>query len=148
MFKHFMKLNMQNLSIPLHAIQRIQARTYLQLPLRDWGASNTYLLVLSSWKVNIAKNPIAFQLEPSYEGSEQSRAGALQLSSRNRTDNTDNIVCQIFQFSSYKVMLISFMIIYVNSQCYRQWVYWAPLCITLKIKIWVVGYLRFIFFSK
>ena len=143
-----MKLNMQNLSIPLHAIQRIQARTYLQLPLRDWGASNTYLLVLSSWKVNIAKNPIAFQLEPSYEGSEQSRAGALQLSSRNRTDNTDNIVCQIFQFSSYKVMLISFMIIYVNSQCYRQWVYWAPLCITLKIKIWVVGYLRFIFFSK
>ena len=143
-----MKLNMQNLSIPLHAIQRIQARTYLQLPLRDWGASNTYLLVLSSWKVNIAKNPIAFQLEPSYEGSEQSRAGALQLSSRNRTDNTDNIVCQIFQFSSYKVMLISFMIIYVNSQCYWQWVYWAPLCITLKIKIWVVGYLRFIFFSK
>ena len=71
-FKHFMKLNMQNLSIPLHAIQRIQARTYLQLPLRDWGASNTYLLVLSSWKVNIAKNPIAFQLEPSYEGSEPS----------------------------------------------------------------------------
>ena len=85
-----MKLNMQNLSIPLHAIQRIQARTYLQLPLRDWGASNTYLLVLSSWKVNIAKKPIAFQLEPSYEGSEQSRAGALQLSSRNRTTLFEN----------------------------------------------------------
>ena len=35
------------------------ARTYLQLPLRQWGASNVYLLVLSSWKVNIAENPIA-----------------------------------------------------------------------------------------
>ena len=34
------------------------ARTYLQLPLRQWGADNVYLLVLSSWKVNIAKNPI------------------------------------------------------------------------------------------
>ena len=34
------------------------ARTYLQLPLRQWGAGNVYLLVLSSWKVNIAKNPI------------------------------------------------------------------------------------------
>ena len=32
------------------------ARTYLQLPLRQWGAGNVYLLVLSSWKVNIAKN--------------------------------------------------------------------------------------------
>ena len=31
----------------------------LQLPLRQWGASNVYLLVLSSWKVNIAENPIA-----------------------------------------------------------------------------------------
>ena len=36
-----------------------QARTYLQLPLRQWGAGNVYLLVLSSWKVNIAENPIA-----------------------------------------------------------------------------------------
>jgi hypothetical protein len=35
------------------------ARTYLQLPLRQWGAGNVYLLVLSSWKVNIAENPIA-----------------------------------------------------------------------------------------
>ena len=35
------------------------ARTYLQLPLRQWGASNVYLLVLSSCKVNIAENPIA-----------------------------------------------------------------------------------------
>ena len=34
-------------------------RTYVQLPLRQWGASNVYLLVLSSWKVNITKNPIA-----------------------------------------------------------------------------------------
>jgi hypothetical protein len=37
----------------------MKARTYLQLPLRQWGASNVYLLVLSSWKVNIAENPIA-----------------------------------------------------------------------------------------
>ena len=36
-----------------------QARTYLQLPLRQWGAGNVYLLVLSSWKENIAENPIA-----------------------------------------------------------------------------------------
>ena len=32
---------------------------YLQLPLRQWGAGNVYLLVLPSWKVNIAENPIA-----------------------------------------------------------------------------------------
>ena len=25
----------------------------------QWGAGNAYLLVLSSWKVNIAENPIA-----------------------------------------------------------------------------------------
>ena len=37
----------------------IIAWTYLQLPLRQWGAGNVYLLVLSSWKVNIAENPIA-----------------------------------------------------------------------------------------
>ena len=36
-----------------------KAQTYLQLPLRQWGAGNVYLLVLSSWKVNIAENPIA-----------------------------------------------------------------------------------------
>ena len=35
------------------------AWTYLQLQLRQWGASNVYLLALSSWKVNIAKIPIA-----------------------------------------------------------------------------------------
>ena len=35
------------------------ARTYLQLPLRQWGAGNVYLLVLSIWKVNIPENPIA-----------------------------------------------------------------------------------------
>jgi hypothetical protein len=35
------------------------ARTYLQLPLMQWGADNVYLLLLSSWKVNIVKNPIA-----------------------------------------------------------------------------------------
>ena len=28
-------------------------------------------------------------------------------------------------------------------QCYRQWLYRAPLCITLKIKVWVVAYLFF-----
>ena len=32
---------------------------YLQLPLRQWGAGNANLLVLSSWKVNIAENLIA-----------------------------------------------------------------------------------------
>ena len=30
---------------------------YLQLPLQQWGARNVYLLVLSSWNVNIAENP-------------------------------------------------------------------------------------------
>ena len=30
-----------------------------RLPLRQWGANNVYLLVLSSWKVNIAETPIA-----------------------------------------------------------------------------------------
>ena len=35
------------------------AQTYLQLPLWQWGIGNVYLLVLSSWKVNIAKTPIA-----------------------------------------------------------------------------------------
>ena len=35
------------------------AQTYLQLPLRQWGAGNVYLLVLSSWKLYIAKNSIA-----------------------------------------------------------------------------------------
>ena len=28
-------------------------------PLSQWGAGNVYLLVMSSWKVNIAENPIA-----------------------------------------------------------------------------------------
>ena len=37
----------------------VKAWTYLQLPLRQWGAGNVYLLVLSSWKVNIAENSIA-----------------------------------------------------------------------------------------
>ena len=35
----------------------VTAGTYLQLPLGQLGASNVYLLVLSSWKVNIAENP-------------------------------------------------------------------------------------------
>ena len=54
--------------IPLHTLRSLcskmtgkcTARTYIQLPLIwQWGASNVYLLVLSSWKVNIAENPIA-----------------------------------------------------------------------------------------
>ena len=36
-----------------------KAQTYLQPQLRQWGGGNVYLLVLSSWKVNIAENPIA-----------------------------------------------------------------------------------------
>ena len=43
---------------PIYRIHN-HARTYLQLPLRQWGAGNVYLHVLSSWKVNIAENPIA-----------------------------------------------------------------------------------------
>ena len=39
--------------------QNVIAQTYLQLPLRQWSAGIVYLLVLSSWKVNIAENPIA-----------------------------------------------------------------------------------------
>ena len=35
-----------------------RSRMYLKLPLRQWVAGNVYLLVLSSWKVNIAENPI------------------------------------------------------------------------------------------
>ena len=35
------------------------AQMYLQLPLRQWGAGNVYLLVLSSLKINIAENSIA-----------------------------------------------------------------------------------------
>ena len=38
---------------------RHSAQTYLQLPVRQWGAGKVYLLVLSNWKVNIAENPIA-----------------------------------------------------------------------------------------
>ena len=37
---------------------KYSAWTYLQLPLQIWDASNVYLLMLSSWKVNIAGNPI------------------------------------------------------------------------------------------
>ena len=35
------------------------AQMYLQLPLRQGVDCNVYLLALSSWKVNIAENPIA-----------------------------------------------------------------------------------------
>ena len=40
-------------------LQMCTAQTYLQLPLRQWGAGNGYLLVLSSWKEKIAENHIA-----------------------------------------------------------------------------------------
>ncbi len=45
--------------LSLNFIFTAWAGTYLQLPLRKWGAGNVYLLVLSTWKVNIAENPIA-----------------------------------------------------------------------------------------
>ena len=52
-------LKFQNhFSTMIKDIQAVVARTYLQLPLWQWGAGNVYLLVLSSWKVNIAENPI------------------------------------------------------------------------------------------
>ena len=35
------------------------AQMYLQLSLQQRGTSKVYLLVLSSWKVKIAENPIA-----------------------------------------------------------------------------------------
>ena len=35
------------------------ARMFLQIPLRQWGVGNVYLLVLSGWKIIIAQNPIA-----------------------------------------------------------------------------------------
>ena len=33
----------------LRGLKDVIARTYLQLPLRPWGAGNVYLLVLSNW---------------------------------------------------------------------------------------------------
>jgi hypothetical protein len=52
--KYFLTLTVYS-EMPISA----HAQTYLQLPLRQWGAGNDYLLVLFSWKVNIAQNPIA-----------------------------------------------------------------------------------------
>ena len=43
----------------MECMVHVGAQGYLQLTLRQWGAGNVYLLVLSSWKVNIAENPIA-----------------------------------------------------------------------------------------
>ena len=60
-----MKKTFQDVVIMFKAVQlnptfkAYLAWTYLQLPLRQWGAGNVYLLVLSSWKVNIVENPIA-----------------------------------------------------------------------------------------
>ena len=42
----------------MEILQLHTARKYLQLQLRQWGAGNVYLLVLFSWKVNIAENSI------------------------------------------------------------------------------------------
>ncbi len=56
--KHIAQLQAIN-SSSMGIFNIVLARTYLQLPLRQWGAGNVYLLVLSSWKVNIAENPIA-----------------------------------------------------------------------------------------
>ena len=41
-----------------HGIFLWKAWTYLQLPLQQLGTGNVYLLVLSSWKVNIAEIPL------------------------------------------------------------------------------------------
>ena len=50
-------------SLQLYCIYLFQknntAPSDLQLPLQQWGTGNVYLLVLSSWKVNIAENPNA-----------------------------------------------------------------------------------------
>ena len=43
----------------MECMVHVGAQGYLQLTLRQWGAGNVYLLVLSSWKVKIAENPIA-----------------------------------------------------------------------------------------
>ena len=48
-----------NLLVPRVKPLQVIAWTYLQLPLWQWGADNVYFLVSSSWKVNIAENPIA-----------------------------------------------------------------------------------------
>ena len=53
-------INKKNITLTsTRLVNKEQARTYLQLPLRQWGAGNVYFLVLFSWKVNIAENPIA-----------------------------------------------------------------------------------------
>ena len=51
--------SVKDLNWDMNILGLVIARTYLQLQLRQWGAGNVYLLVLSSWKVNIAKKPIA-----------------------------------------------------------------------------------------
>ena len=50
--------NLTNSKLDQHISKDI-ARTYLQLKLQQWDAGNFYLLLLSIWKVNIAKNPTA-----------------------------------------------------------------------------------------
>ena len=53
------KWSLNNFDPVLFPLASAFAWTYLQLPLWQWGAGNVYLLVLTSWKVNIAENPIA-----------------------------------------------------------------------------------------
>jgi hypothetical protein len=65
--------------------------------------------------------------------------------------------CQREKLSENKSPLpFTFLSLFVTGkelkpQCYIQWVYKAPLCITLRIKTWVEAYLKFIqnhFFKK
>ena len=51
-----------------------------------------------------------------------------------------------FLQSSKKEQIEKRLILLLYPQCYSQWVNRAPLCIILKIKIWVVAYLKFIIF--
>ena len=61
----------------------------------------------------------------------------------------------LWKFLAKTLLLTNLQIFFVyiirrlnKPQCYRQWVYRAPLFIRLKIKIWVVAYLEFINFFK
>ena len=60
---------------------------------------------------------------------------------------------RIYHWILYVPSLIVWMLSFefqLIAQCYRQLLYWAPLSITLKIKIWVVAYFFnfFQFFQK
>ena len=71
--------------LKLHLVRNADlAGTYLQLPLRQWGAGNVYLLVLSTWKVNIAKNPIAVMGLYIRSGLFFSEASGVQIKQTNK----------------------------------------------------------------